>query len=119
MRCLKKIILYLPKQKPNQMKTLSLLSILTLSLFIGGSAFSQEMEQSSFEFSVYPNPTVSIINTTLDDFQYAIYDYTGEMVAYGLSEEPRIDVSGLNNGVYWLRVLGKEGEVGAIKFVKE
>ncbi len=96
---------------------------LLIALFVGSSfintSFAQSLDEPKVEFNIYPNPTISIINTSFSEFEYAIYDYTGSMVAFGLSEEPRIDVSQLEQGVYWLRVLSTDGDMGAIKFVKE
>ena len=101
------------------MKNLFLLVVLIAGCTLTTTSYGQNLDDPKVEFSIYPNPTVSIINTSFTEFEYAIYDYTGSMVAFGLSEEPRIDVSQLENGVYWLRVLSTEGDMGAIKFVKE
>lgn len=75
--------------------------------------------ETGLEFSVYPNPTSSLINVSFEEFEYVIYDYTGAMAAYGWSDDSVINVDELDLGVYWLRVLTADGQSGVVRFIKE
>jgi hypothetical protein len=61
-------------------------------------------------FFVFPNPTGNELNfnyESLDQYEIAIIDILGKTVYNGHSDVSRIDVSGLNNGVYFLQVMGE------------
>lgn len=61
-------------------------------------------------FFVFPNPTGNELNINYespDQYEIAIIDILGKTVYNGHSDVSRIDVSGLNNGVYFLQVMGE------------
>ncbi len=72
--------------------------------------------------SVFPNPATDYLNITgLSDNVQAIsmYSITGALVQEIRTNVNRIDVSGLQAGVYFLSIVDAEGEVMTQKFVKQ
>ncbi len=71
---------------------------------------------------VFPNPATDYLNITgLSDNVQAIsmYSITGALVQEIRTNVNRIDVSGLQAGVYFLSIVDAEGEVMTQKFVKQ
>lgn len=69
-------------------------------------------------YSVYPNPSGSMINVEGGDFdEVVIFDITGREVFR--SSETKLDVSALSRGTYVLRVLSREGGAYTLKMVKQ
>jgi len=70
---------------------------------------------------VYPNPTTGILNikseTNLESYQ--LYDLQGGIVRQGRLINTQIDLSGVNNGLYFLRVQDQAGNVKNLKVVKK
>jgi hypothetical protein len=73
-------------------------------------------------FSIHPNPVQSTlaVDTKLSrNCSYNIYDITGKSILTGsLAGYGKIDVSGLNNGIYLIRFFDKEKALGQYKFIK-
>ncbi len=86
---------------------------------IGNAPCGLSVSDNEIIISIYPNPTSSILNTSIDEFEFAVYDYTGSMVLYGFSEDARIDVNELENGVYWLRMNDNSGQSYVERFIKQ
>jgi hypothetical protein len=72
-------------------------------------------------FSVYPNPTSSELNVSIDILRvntyFEIYDLNNRLIKSGnvLDVEKKIDVNSLSNGVYILKL----DNTSAIRFVKQ
>jgi len=67
---------------------------------------------ASFEFKIYPNPvTDGIVNIQTDDFarkQVHIYNVFGiEVLSEDLRDNKVLDISGLDKGVYILRIVNQ------------
>ena len=75
--------------------------------------------------SVYPNPaqtTLTITNSsdTGSDFSYLIYNITGRIVTSNTtSYGGQIDVTGLANGIYQIKIITENNEIISKKFIKE
>lgn len=74
-----------------------------------------ENQKSTNEFSVFPNPSSSILNISsanLEAAKVVAYDLTGKMVATELFElgKSKIYVNGLTNGMYLYSVIGKNNQ---------
>jgi hypothetical protein len=78
-----------------------------------------ETENVSSTF-IYPNPSTDKItlNTTVA-VDIRIYNYTGQVVKSIINNSGQVDVSNLNNGIYFLQVSIKNSSTSSIyKFVK-
>ena len=79
-------------------------------------------EESGDFITLYPNPAINslrIINERVDqDFMVQIFDITGKMVLSNKSIDEQIDVSFLKDGVYYIRLSGKE-QIITKKFLKK
>lgn len=70
-------------------------------------------------FHIYPNPTSDFLNIqiTAPDFQpsqYQIVNVVGQVVQHG-KDWQRIDVSGLESGIYFIRLVDKSLKWGPVK----
>ena len=73
-------------------------------------------------FSVYPNPvkTELTLLTNVETSGISIYDITGKMVRQITDNATKINVQDLPNGVYFVRLVDKNGFVGeSVRFVKQ
>lgn len=81
-------------------------------------------EMQGFEnVNIYPNPakqSITIENIT-SGIDIAVYNATGQCVKQivALGSKAVIDVSTLSNGIYMVRLTGKDGRHGISKFVKQ
>ncbi|HLS31723.1 MAG TPA: T9SS type A sorting domain-containing protein, partial [Flavobacteriaceae bacterium] len=70
---------------------------------------------------IYPNPTTGVLNlqskTNLESYQ--LYDLQGRIVKQGKLIDKQIDLSGVDNGLYFLRVRDQTGNVENLKVVKK
>jgi hypothetical protein len=75
------------------------------------------MNTNSF---IYPNPSTDRINlNTAEVLDIRIYNYTGQIVKAIPNNSGQIDVSDLNNGIYFLQVSNKNSSTSSIyKFIK-
>ena len=86
------------------------------------AALIVETENNS-EYSIYPNPTTSIIsiksNAELIGKEFAIYDQLGKKVKLGIitSDETEIDLTYLNQGMYLFKVVDEMQE--SFKIIKQ
>ncbi len=69
---------------------------------------------------IYPNPASDILYVTYrenqSDLNYIVFSSTGQQVMKGRLEE-KIDVSALDQGLYWIKVIG-DGEILSHRFMK-
>ncbi len=65
-------------------------------------------DEPSFEVTLYPNPTTGPLTFTTDNIDYSlqIFDLTGKVVMSKthLSKNTQIDMSGLSNGIYMVKL---------------
>jgi hypothetical protein len=67
---------------------------------------------------IYPNPSNGIINIKMIGFQEAtIYHLSGKKELY--SQESKIDISGLSEGIYLIILKNQSGELFTTKIIKE
>lgn len=82
--------------------------------YIDLTGIGEEPESGSFTF--YPNPVKDVLTIMADDFQKAeVYSLTGAKLSETTSN--RVDVSGLQVGMYLLKVYGMETGCKARAFV--
>ncbi len=67
------------------------------------------------QLQVFPNPAstyVSIVNTRFPNLSYRLYDVVGKQIASGnaSNSENRIDVSGLQEGIYFLHLVDENSQ---------
>lgn len=83
-----------------------------------------ELSTKNFDksaISLYPNPTSNQLNikTVKEEMHYAIYNALGqELKSAKLSTDHSIDVSGLQNGVYFVK-LKSDDAIVTKKFIKK
>ena len=78
-------------------------------------------ENESTMLNVYPNPAKDMISFTLNqDAQVAVYDMSGRLVSEKNCMEGLVnyEVSGLENGVYFVNFSFADGHKSVSKFVK-
>ena len=87
--------------------------------FTGPTGVRDEFQ--SLDFSIYPNPTSSVLNVRLQGFlesRVGVYDVNGQLVfEKPLSRESQLDVSNLKQGIYFLKISNKN-KVAFERFVK-
>ncbi len=68
------------------------------------------MDESSLsDWTIYPNPAVNSINSSIPDVDYFIYDLTGKMLAASHSQSGLIDIGFLSDGLYALQLMDSAG----------
>jgi hypothetical protein len=71
--------------------------------------------------SIYPNPTTNKLNINHSEnfsiIESSIFDITGKLIAFN-NHQTIIDVSKLNSGIYFIKVITDKGEFRQ-KFIKE
>jgi hypothetical protein len=81
--------------------------VITNLTFMDCPVTSQE-KMRSISLRVYPVPTSGLLNMELQGFShYLLYDYSGKLRMRG--SETQIDLSVLNDGMYYLKVYDKLG----------
>jgi hypothetical protein len=76
------------------------------------------LEENSWSFKVYPNPSKDYLNIDTEHFAFAtVHDLNGREIAH--FSESSIHISNLQSGVYLLKVYTTDGRVGIQKVVKE
>ncbi|MFA6060277.1 MAG: PKD domain-containing protein, partial [Taibaiella sp.] len=74
------------------------------------------------QVNIYPNPAMQsiAIENIASDIGIAVYNTTGQCVLQTITSGNKtvIDVSSLSNGIYIVRLTGKDGRQGISKFVK-
>jgi Flp pilus assembly pilin Flp len=77
-------------------------------------------DNSLLNFSVYPSPTIGILNinseTTIT--QIEIYNLLGQLVK-SFTDQNTINISSVDQGVYFVKVMDENGNVGSQKVVKK
>ena len=76
--------------------------------------------------AIFPNPTINTlqINYTkqniISPFEYSIMNCSGKVVCRGISNEDKgLDISKLNNGLYFLKLEDKQKQIFRSKFIKQ
>jgi hypothetical protein len=74
---------------------------------------------------IYPNPVNDFLNITGiniqgENFQYQLMDITGKIVEEGVitNAEFAIDLQGIQNGLFMLRVYSEDGKSSTYKILK-
>ena len=83
------------------------------------SGWQLDIDESIFEnnITVYPNPTQNILNVKFNDFEkLEVYNIMGQLILRSDSET--INVSDFENGVYVVKIYGKDGGSYSSKFIK-
>jgi hypothetical protein len=66
-----------------------------------------QVDQSRTEIKIYPNPAADFIRIELPSsaaFRYEIMDITGRILQKGEGQHPEIHLSGLSNGLHFIRI---------------
>ena len=74
---------------------------------------------SALKFVMYPNPTTGILNLvySYQDVNYTIFSIDGKLIQSGKLDNPQINVSSIQHGIYLLQ-LSAEGKTETKKFIK-
>lgn len=111
--------------KDYQVYIRALCNVQSLSSWTNPEEFStlnvKTIDKPSTALKIYPNPTTGILNlqseTGLESYQ--LYDLQGRIVKQGKLIDKQIDLSGVDNGLYFLRVRDQAGNVANLKVVKK
>ncbi len=76
-------------------------------------------QDSKFEFSISPVPTVSVlkVKSSSDISEIAVFNNLGQRVKINFNSN-QIDISDLNLGIYFVRIIDKQNNTGIQKTVK-
>ena len=112
---------YNPTEEGTHSGTVNLVSgTNTATITLNGTATTVGIsENSGRSFSIYPNPTSTILNVEADGYDNLhIVNAFGQVVYTAeVTMHLKIDVSGLSNGVYFIRLNNAEGTTTQ-KFIK-
>jgi hypothetical protein len=75
----------------------------------------------SSNFNIYPNPSNNIINisSSLLNLNYELFTITGDIIKKGVIENQKIEVSEIDNGIYFLKINQRSSNTTKIvKFIK-
>ena len=77
-------------------------------------------ENELLSFSVYPNPTKGVVTIQSESsiYKIEIYNQSGQLIISETNRD-KIDISDLNQGIYFVKVKDSEGNFGIKKVVKE
>jgi hypothetical protein len=89
-----------------------------------------ELGSNNASFNVYPNPTVDNVTLKMNgsknlDVTIEVFDVSGKLVMKQNSSftkdkpENKLNISTLANGIYYLKVVSKQGSSQNLKIVKE
>jgi len=83
----------------------------------------KEITEAPNSINVYPNPTDQYLQLSGDHLansDLSIYNAQGNLVMTQslIDQEHSIDVSGLNNGLYFIQVINKENKISTARFIK-
>lgn len=97
----------------NIMGTLHIDNIIADIVFIGFD------DNELNTISVYPNPAQDVLNISNSEsvLSYTVHSITGQLVDHGAINGDQLDVSNLNEGLYFLEISNESGS-RTIKFVK-
>ena len=82
------------------------------------------------KFNVYPNPTKDHITLNINSFKnidiaLELFDASGKLILKQIvkfdktKSEQQINISSVASGIYFLKIIPKEGDVQTIKLIKE
>lgn len=86
----------------------------------------------TFDFKVYPNPTTGVVNVQITNqnstiTEFRVYDAYGKLIRvvdgvgannYSSMQTAQIDLSGLANGVYFVKAVVDGNTIAARKVIK-
>ncbi|MDA3952105.1 MAG: T9SS type A sorting domain-containing protein [Bacteroidales bacterium] len=80
------------------------------------------LENHSPDYTIYPNPANDQLNINIDDqfttdYRYTIFDIYGRIFIDSNENQSNIDISGLNSGVYFIRISNPYGANTTKKFM--
>lgn len=89
--------------------------------YTGASAMPKET--SVVEYKVFPNPVTDELTITSNNSNanhYALIDMLGKTIESGIfSNEKHINVSNLNNGMYFIKIVDENGKPHTERFLKK
>ena len=79
-----------------------------------------ESVDSDDEIAVYPNPANDVINVKGNDIQYVeIYNAIGlKVVSKNVNDSESINIADFANGIYFVRIIDKSGNITTEKIIK-
>ncbi|MFL3661533.1 MAG: T9SS type A sorting domain-containing protein [Polaribacter sp.] len=78
-------------------------------------------DQKAFEFSVYPNPSTNFLNLKTQEnlSSLQVLDILGKSIILKKEVKETLDISTLNNGVYFLKLTSDNGLISTKRFIKK
>ena len=100
--------------------------LVTVSLCTGIT----QINGNAVKFNVYPNPTKDHITLNINSFKnidiaLELFDASGKLILKQIvkfdktKSEQQINISSVASGIYFLKIIPKEGDVQTIKLIKE
>ncbi|MGJ8682980.1 MAG: LamG-like jellyroll fold domain-containing protein [Nonlabens sp.] len=82
------------------------------------STLGIESRDKEIDFSIYPNPTSSILNIKMDEEikSVTVFNMQGQQVLTSTAQ--KLDVSNLNSGIYIITIENNLGSIAAKRFIK-
>ena len=80
------------------------------------------LENNPPEYTIYPNPANDVLNINIDndfasDYRYSVFDIYGRVFIDTNENQTSIDISGLNSGIYFIRISNSRGVNTSKKFM--
>ena len=78
-------------------------------------------DQKAFEFSVYPNPSINFLNVKTQEnlSSLQVLDILGKSIIMKKNVKETLDISTLNKGVYFLKLISDNGLISTKRFIKK
>ena len=78
-------------------------------------------DQKAFEFSVYPNPSTNFLNVKTQEnlSSLQVLDILGKSIITKKDVKETLDISTLNKGVYFLKLISDNGLISTKRFIKK
>lgn len=102
-------------------ETLTLTNVNGNFAVYGRQTLSLKSIETQHQFSIFPNPVDNVlnINSKNEVIKYSIYDLNGKLINdLQISSSNKIDVSKLNPGIYFLKLVSENNQTHTLKFIK-
>jgi len=85
------------------------------------TGIDKKPENIKIDFNIYPNPAQDKLNIDLKNnyemYSYSIFDSYGRIVSNNSTYESSIDISNINQGIYFIRVTNSDNATTTKKFI--
>lgn len=88
------------------------------SLYNNNALSTSDFSQNNLKLTMYPNPATDVLNIAIENELKSVEIYTIQGQKVMFSNQKQINVSGLSNGIYLVRVEDENGNASTQKLMK-